>query len=242
MNAVNKYKEGTYFRCLDKKVSGYWEINCPQCSKDKYVIAGVCDGKFKILKGDIDKGVVPCRCSHAFRWTQEQREFQIKDAIKPLKGIFKGWVSGGYKGRSSKFLWVCCRGHEDTKDVLSFMRGSRCTTCYKEDKTYGYYPKRRNDEDTLYLLRFHYKNESFYKIGRSFNLSRRISTMCDHYTIKVCATFSSKHERVYMLEQCLHRLCKKEHITPMVPFKGSVNECFTPEILNHPEIISTFNL
>ncbi|CAL9965382.1 endonuclease [Vibrio phage F99] len=234
------YCKGTLFSPLASKLSGYWEIECPICSFDDYVNDGLCSGRFKIYKGDLDKGIKPCRCSSMYRWSQTQREYQVKKILEQIEGVWIGWADH-YKNRSSKFKWVCQRGHESEKSVMTFLHGSGCKKCFDEDRCYGYYPHERCRKDNLYLIQRQSKGETLYKIGRSFNTLSRLSIFSKYYTCRLVAEFSDKHERIYMLEQCLHHLCKDHHYSPEVKFKGSVNECFTPEILNHPEIISMFN-
>lgn len=240
-SSSGNYIEGTKFIPITSRLSGYWILMCPNCSCDEFVENNVCGGKFKIYKGDIDKGIKPCRCSDGYRWKENQREYQIKKVLKEIDAEWIGWVSD-YKNRSSKFKWKCSNGHETEKSVLTFLQGSRCRICFDEDRCYGYYPKRKYNNDYLCLIRMHGVGEVFYKIGRSFNVNARVSSFARSYKCAIVSTFPANHDRVYMLEQCLHSLCKDEHYNPLIKFKGSVNECFTPEILNHPEIISIFNL
>lgn len=236
------YIDGTKVINNDKNRNGYWLIYCPICSNDEYVQNGLCSGEFSITKGDLDKGVTPCRCSNQYRWNQEQREYQINKVLDINDGSFVKWVDRIYKNRSSKFIWNCCRGHEDVKSVLTFLQGSGCTTCYTEDKCYGYYPTRSEEKDKLYLINLISDYENFYKIGRSFDIASRFSEYRKLYNVSLVGEFNDKHERVYMLEQCYHRLLKDHHYKPLNVFGGSYYECFTPEIINVSEVIELLNL
>ena len=237
------HKHSEKYRVIGRsEIKGYWDIECSKCSYDEYVNNNLCKGIFSLLKGDIDRGVTPCRCATGYRWTQEQREYQINNILDPLNGVFEGWECGGYERRSSRFIWTCSRGHQTSKDVLSFIQGGRCPECYKEDKCYGYYHDTPDRKDFLYLARFMSEDEIFYKVGRSFVVGSRLSRFNRVYNCEIVSTFEDRHDRIYMLEQCLHRLLKCYHYTPCIYFKGCKTECFTLDILNHPEIISSFNL
>lgn len=237
-----KYPAGTKVLGKNLERDSYWDISCPSCSSDEYVTNHLCSGVFTLFKGDIDKGIIPCRCSGWYRWNTSQREYQISKIMSDIDGRFLEWSEGTYHRRSSKFSWVCCRGHTATKDVLSFIRGSRCAVCYKEDKNYGYYPMRGQELDNLYLMLMSDGNESFYKIGRSFNVTVRLNKFSETYNCSVISTFAAKHERIFMLEQCLHRLLKEFHYSPLLYFKGGKSECFTKDVGDIAEVVSIFNL
>lgn len=242
IDANHKYLMGTKVIGKNPQRMSYWYISCPSCSQDEYVVNNLCTGIFTIWKGDIDKGILPCRCSHAYRWKEEQRVYQINSIMGDIGGKFLGWVDGSYSKRSSRFNWECNRKHIGNKDVMTFLQGSRCPLCSKEDSNYGYYPKRAKEEDNLYLIRMSNDKEFFYKVGRSFDVVKRVATLSKTYNCCVINTLVDTHDRIYMLEQCIHRLIKEHHHTPLLYFKGGKTECFTKEIMGVKEIISTFNL
>lgn len=117
-------------------------------------------------------------------------------------------------------------------------------SCGKVINNMGFYPERIDWKDTLYLLELKSKGvgtENFCKIGRSFVFDRRLSNLGAHYTIKVLATVNDIHKNVFKYETELLKLASPWRYTPEISFGGQ-GECFTSEILDHPEIISTFNL
>lgn len=128
----------------------------------------------------------------------------------------------------------------------SLKAGRRGCSCAKLTNNMGFYPEREYFEDTLYLLKLSSKDscsgyEDFYKLGRSFCFDRRLSNLKAHYDIKVLATITAKHKYIFNEEQHLLKANKEFSYLPLISFGGQ-GECFTKEILNHPEIISTFNL
>ncbi len=124
--------------------------------------------------------------------------------------------------------------------------GSRGCSCAKLTNNMGFYPDRVNWEDTLYLLKLVSKKdcdekECFYKIGRSFCFDKRLSNLKAHYDIDVIATITNNHKEIFEKEKYLLKSNKPYSYSPLISFGGQ-GECFTKEILTHPEIISTFNL
>lgn len=149
-----------------------------------------------------------------------------------------------------------------TKGVRSYWRVF-CPTCKESNEVFigslkkghvpcscmvgvGYFPKQKDREDTLYLLKFTKGCESFIKVGRSFCMEQRIKNMHleSGYEITVISTVKSTHKTVYEIEQKSHRLLKQEglHHKTIKKFAGSKNECFNMEALNTNIIKDTFNI
>lgn len=203
----------------------YWDYTCPTCSNDGYVKARVCSGVFTSSRSHLKKGLKSCRCSSTYRWTQKQREYQIKKVCHEEGLTFIGWC-GEYKSAHSKFNWRCSKDHDCKTSVNQFFsRGSRCMTCRKEQGAfYGYYPCRTQEEDSLYILNF---DNQYIKIGRSFQVDTRIKQLerlsgIDNISLLRC--IKGTHQEIYDLEQFLHMELRErgfEHETDW----GSV-ECF----------------
>lgn len=137
-----------------------FEYNCPVCSNDEYVQAGVCSGIFSAPISNLTKGQLACRCSKRVMWTKDQQEYRINRSLDG-KAHFVEWLQG-YKGTTSKAV-VNCPEHGEwkasTADIID--SGSGCPTCAKT----GYSELLQG---TLYVL----KSSTSSKIGIT-NLSAK---------------------------------------------------------------------
>lgn len=115
----------------------YWSYTCPRCSHDEYVKAGLCCGIFTGQVSNFKNGHPACRCSPFFRWTKEQREYQVKKEMKRRheKGVssllFVGWATReSHFNGSSRFNFLCPEHGEQSKSLDSFfLQGSDCPQC-----------------------------------------------------------------------------------------------------------------
>lgn len=213
----------------------YWYCTCPVCSNDEYVKAGVCSGVFEVLGSNIKKGSKFCRCSDNYRWTQEQREYQISKICKEEGLTFISWVDeNGYENNNSKFTWICHVGHICSTSVSKFLSGRRCKTCQRESGgCFGYYEKRLEEEDTLYIISF----GKYIKVGRTFNITSRIRGLISEsgvkkHNIKILYTTQGNHKVIYELEQYIHNeLTLKGFYYNGIDGRWS-NELFYKECLN----------
>lgn len=150
--------------------------------------------------------------SDKLRTPQVEREKQIKSVLKVSYGEFIGWENE-YKNSSSKFHWLCSEGHPCKVSVNDFLHsGTRCRTCFKikqreEGEFYGYYPLRKDEMDYLYII--HFKQGGYIKVGRSFDIQRRINQLLkisNHKRdeIGIVATYTGTHGDVYHTEQMIH--------------------------------------
>ena len=175
------------------------------------------------------------RCSFHNRQKEKEKvlvEFDILNTLKEEGGGFGGWV-GNYKNQTSKFKWVCSEGHSCTTKALSFLRmGTRCITCFENNNPFGFKQKRALEIDNLYIVELSSKDETFIKIGRSFNAEERFKEYKRHYRVNLIYSAPSTHEVVWEAEQTLHSIFDYFHYTPIISFGGSVYECFDPCILN----------
>lgn len=146
------------------------------------------------------------------RWTPQEREQQINKVFTVEGGAFVMW-KGKYKNWASKFHWVCSEGHHCETRVSSFLSsGIRCMTCKKikhreEGTFYGYYPKRTQETDYLYII--HFKKSGYIKVGRSFDVDRRVRELLklsnhNRNEIEILAIYTGKHKDVYDTEQWIH--------------------------------------
>ncbi|AGH32043.1 endonuclease [Vibrio phage PWH3a-P1] len=207
------YKFWKSDRLNNRGYKTYWEYTCPTCSNDKYVQNGLCTGIFSNTTGDLKNGMVSCRCSKNYKWTQEQREYQINKICIEECITFLGWETeeGYVNTKGSNLKWLCSEGHQNLTNVNDFLNcGNRCMTCKKQDGSYnGYFPHRKDEKDFLYIINF---NNKYIKVGRAFSVDERFKgnkgllkcSKVSRENIKILQVFTSNHQRVYDTEQWLH--------------------------------------
>lgn len=119
-----------------------------------------------------------------------------------------GFISG-YKNVHSRFNYVCQTHGKQSVSYNNFVKhGSRCKGCWLEKQKdlgngNGYYPERKDEQDFLYVLNF---NDKFIKIGRSFDVERRIgknelqkeSGISNIIKLRI---FTATHKEIYDIEQ-----------------------------------------
>jgi hypothetical protein len=125
------FSGGYKFWRSDKKAHNqtYWYHTCPACSSDSYVSAGLCSGVFESSGADLKNGKKACRCSKVYRWTGEQREYQLHNECERKGLTFVRWeASNGYTNNNSRFYWTCRKGHLCNSSVANFLNGKGCGT------------------------------------------------------------------------------------------------------------------
>lgn len=132
----------------------------------------------------------------------------------------------------TKFVWYCKRGHKCETSFNNFINhGNRCGTCYKTVRSldYGfrgftdrYYAKYRDREDYLYVLQLENEVECFNKIGRTFNISQRMSAIRTKspYTVTVLYLEKNSHFNIYSREKKLLNDTIDQLYVPSTPFGG----------------------
>lgn len=197
---TGKFLEGTLFTRADKCSSGYmWDMYCPLCSNDEYVKNKVCEGVFTIPCSSASKGSIPCRCSPNYRWTKDQRDYQLSVRLKELKGDFIKW-KGEYIGSHSMFEWRCKEGHVTNGKIYDFICNNRgCSLCQISNGR-GLFPPRAEEQDNLYILNI---GNKYIKVGRSFNIERRVKDIAKavEESIIVLSLYKGSHIDVYGAEQ-----------------------------------------
>lgn len=237
------FLEGTNFWRSKRVTSGnarnYWKYTCPTCSQDEYVKEGLCSGVFEGFIGTLKEGRKSCRCSTAYRWTSQQKEYNLNKCIKGDNITFLSWC-----GNNVDRVNLKCEDCSHEWDALYYnivSNGNRCPSCAKARSFWGLYKDKLECPDNLYLFCMNKGGEQFYKIGRSFNIEDRIRDIKLFYETTLIGSWENLHKEVFKKEKELHKMVKMFSYEPLYKFGGET-ECFTKEILTHPEIISTFNL
>lgn len=186
------FHEGTKFwRVPSSRKEQTWAMSCPICSSDKYVVAGLCSGVFTSVAGSLQQGLFPCRCSTQFRWTQQQREFQITSALleEGNTAEFIGWKEP-YVGCESRAI-IYCKEHGNWDASISSLinTGSRCPRCAKTgfDSTKPAW---------LYVLKISGGGNSFTGYGISNFIDKRLAAhrctlTAGGYSIENCILFDA---------------------------------------------------
>jgi hypothetical protein len=168
------FKKGTLFWRSGKRDSYgrlvTWKYWCPACSIDEYVTAGVCSGVFEDDSAHLKSGVLSCRCSKHYRWTKEQREYQIAKALNGSDHYeFMSWDED-YRGASTRIIIKCKHHGIFTIPLSKFIyRGQRCSSCAE----YGFNP---NYPTTLYIILVEGSSYNFTGYGITRNPEERLKT------------------------------------------------------------------
>lgn len=224
---TDKFLEDTTFirvGCKDE-----WSYICPTCSKDEFVMEGLCSGVFYSKGAKLKEGHLACRCSKAYHWSQGQVEYRITNYIKTLGGKSIGWHKDGtYINNKSKFDWVCSEGHFCSMTVTSMLhRFSGCNTCRKLKGNHnGYYEERKDEKDYLYLMDFLVST----KVGRSFKVAERQTELKRISGIKdkpeILQTYTATHQVIYDTEQAVHAELRERGFQHYCDW---TTECFTKD-------------
>lgn len=145
-------------------------------------------------------------CTKRRRLTSSSALSKCESICKDMNYKVIGFVDG-YKNQKSRFKYVCPKHDVQNVGYNDFInKNTRCPCCWKEKQkelgnANGYYEKRKDDQDFLYVLDF---NGEFVKVGRGFDLNVRIdglqwSSWIDN--INVLRVFTATHKEVYNFEQ-----------------------------------------
>lgn len=173
----------------------------------------------------INKGSGCPKCKVEQQKTPEHIALQkCIDICEEMDYNFIGFVEG-YKNCYSLFEYVCKIHGKRKVSYDSFVNGgSRCGGCAKDlGNGNGYYPERKDETDFLYVLNF---NGKFIKVGRSFDVERRIPELQRESGIQEIIKlriFTATHQEIYDYEQELHSELRERNFQHYVDWS---NECF----------------
>ncbi len=139
----------------------------------------------------------------------------------------------GYKNQRSRFEYNCkIHGKQNVSYNDFINKGTRCGGCAKDENIRrlredgngnGYYSERKDETDLLYVLNF---NNKFIKVGRSFDVERRIPELQRESGIQEIIKlriFTATHQEIYDYEQELHSELRERNFQHYV---GWSTECF----------------
>ena len=169
------------------------------------------------------------KCSNKYRPTEQEALQKCIEICKEMDYEYIGFVDG-YKGAHKTRFEYSCKIHG--KQGVSYNNlvnnGTRCIGCWKDRQVElgngnGYYPERKDETDFLYILNF---NNKFIKVGRSFDVERRIpelqreSSILDIQKLRI---FTATHQEIYDCEQELHNELRERNFQHYVDWS---TECF----------------
>jgi hypothetical protein len=128
---------------------------------------------------------------------------------------------------------IGCKLHGDfEQEASSHMSGTGCPKCALEFDSYrrSHYIK-LSDISTLYLIKAYNEDESFYKIGKTINKTKKrfSGKLRLPYKYDIVNEHTSEIGEIYDLEIDLHRKYKQFQYFPKINFAG-YTECYSLEL------------
>lgn len=191
--STGKFKEGTIFtntgkRSCSKNKDIIWMIECPVCSHDEYVQAGVCDGKFYMTRSDLKAGHLPCRCATNSHYTENQITYRVKKEVEGRGYVWVGWI-GKPSIRLGNFKYLCLVHGEQIGSAYRLLyQDNGCPQCagHSQQQLYVNVVK---DNGIIVALKFGISKDS----ARRLNIQNRrnmffMEHIClyDFSTVKQC--------------------------------------------------------
>ena len=146
----------------------------------------------------------------------------------------------GYKNQKSRFEYKCLKHGKQNVSYDRFVNsGTRCKGCWKEKQKEiiiengngnGYYHKRKDEKDFLYVLNF---NNKYIKVGRSFDIDKRMKKLKIQSKVPIkkiykLRIFTATHQEIYDTEQAILAELKESGFQYHVKWS---KECFENDCL-----------
>ena len=222
-------------------------LECSMCKRDEelwpYGSLTTTKSNFQNKDRPVNCDCNPSRTIHS----EKQVIVLVKRLCKDKNLIFEGWYGGKYSNKRNTRLLLYCPKHgmsDNTRVDKFLIREGGCKPCAQELCCYGKYKGREDEEDNLYLLKVTGCGESFYKIGRTFNLNNRIYQHRQYspYTFTLVSIVQDKHSVICDLEVALLDKTCSLWYKPVHGWAGGFKECRVNLLIEQPEVIKTFNL
>lgn len=169
------------------------------------------------------------KCYGNAKPTEQEALQKCIEICKEMNYDIIGFVDG-YKNNKSSFEYNCKIHGKQIVSYNNFVnQGRRCGGCAKDlGNGNGYYPERKGEQDYLYILNF---NDKFIKVGRSFDVDKRIDSLKSLSKIKKIyklRIFTATHQEIYDYEQELHIELRERNFQHSVDWS---TECFENDSL-----------
>lgn len=217
------YPDGSIFYRADSGDS--WNIWCPVCASDEYAKADVEPKTFTASARAIRDGLLACRCSRFYHWSEAGRTYQIKKAASSMGYEFAGYP-GSFSGRGSKVILRCQDHGEWTCSINGIVnKGNGCRSCASN----GFRPER---DGFVYCLVSECR--LFVKVGITHSPQTRIRCLKSRtpFEFSVHAMMPMKGKDAMQFEKKMHWLYDSAELTG---FDGA-----TEWLIYHPDIFRCF--
>lgn len=215
---------------VEKEEDKYLYLSCNICIKDEELYPKI----FKLHKSGYRKGITPCGCSVSYRRSADQYRLLCNRYTEDSSYSFIDF-HGDWEGIDTKIIMDCPEhGTWNTSNIDKLLISGRgCPTCAIDNSYWGLYKGREKDDDYLYYLLLSSEDESFIKVGRSFDPKRRIGNYKSVYDVKILAIKKATHQEVFDEECVIKKTFKPFKYSPYKSFGGSVSECFNIDQLDN---------
>lgn len=180
-------------------------------------------------------GCQSCAVEYSSNVRNDTKENFIKKA-QGKHGNLYTYNNVVYKKTKDK-VYITCNLHGDFLQTPNdHLRGKGCLKCAREDVGWSitkWKNKGRNKLAKVYIIKCWDKDESFLKIGRTFNtVKRRFGTYKElPYFWEILKVFeSTNYTEIWNKERYFHRKYKDFKYKPLKNFQGQT-ECFSIELL-----------
>lgn len=198
---IERFKASGYFlpgtQFFKGKTNSEWFYYCPVCAKDHYAVIGLCNGVFRTTRDKLTQGVLSCRCSKTYRWTDAQWLYRIENKLNEL-GYQLISVDVPTKSRS-RLNYLCPLHGEKYLTVNDLFSGRCCNECAGQHQRL-FYINVVYDKKTILGIKF----------GITINLHRRLLEQNRHNQLKmqriITALFMSVDDCKRAEKACKERL------------------------------------
>lgn len=165
--------------------------------------------------------------------TKEEATIKCEDICKSAGYTFIGFVPEYSRTYKTKVKFLCPHHGEQTSSYKHFVnQGTRCKECVRTHNLYGYYIDKAEENDSLYVIDFGGK---YIKVGRSFNIKRRLKDLQKISKIPEAAilyVYRGTHRDVFTTEQEIHNKLRQDGFQYYVDWS---TEIFKKESLSYIE-------
>lgn len=231
---TGKFKPGTIFTNTGKRSKSgdiIWMIECPVCSHDEYVQAGICDGKFYSRGNDLKRGKIPCRCGNYYRYTEAQITYKVRKEVESKGCIWVGWISKpSVKGKFK--YW--CKDHGEqigrADNLLSLGQGCPMCAGHSQQQLYINIVK---DNGIIVALKFGIAKDS----DRRLNIQNRRNMF---FMERICLYDFSTVQQCKAAERAIKKKLKTGILTARELKDGHTETVSVSDLENLQKIITQY--
>lgn len=225
---------------LVEVVGGTGYFSCNICSKDQELYPDL----FKAANSQIFLAErVICGCGNNFIYNADQLGV-IAKRLCLLGGILYLGLSE-YKGCHTKFNYRCERGHCNEVSIDQYSRGKHsCVSCFPVVKKL--HKGLEETCDYLYIITLTSKDESLVKVGRTFDINKRLTniknTLKRVFVVELIHLFTGTHREVVDVEYEIHSSPSLERyrLKDYINVNSFKNEIYKNALLPQLEVVFNY--